>query len=108
MSEENARGLGSRDEREVYFGTALVFFVATSVAIVATFSEFARHLSMASHGFSAPDNRVITWARFSLQEWVDAVSLGSASIFGRVSAVEPIAWWSKTLVVFPYHLLCNY
>jgi hypothetical protein len=105
LSEENAQTLG--EDREVFYGLSLIFFVVGSVALVVFLSELMRHLFMLAGGFSAPNDGVITWAKYSLQEWIDAASLGSASIYGSLAAVEPTTWWSKTLIVLPYHLVCT-
>ncbi|MEV4172458.1 hypothetical protein [Nonomuraea sp. NPDC049709] len=90
-----------------FFSLLFISLIAASAASVLSFGEFARHLHMAAGGFQAANTDVLPWMMFSLGEWVDAITLGSAAIYGGVSDIKATAFWSRTFVVLPYHLVAT-
>jgi hypothetical protein len=97
--------LASASYAKVVWGLATSIIVLT-VVFIGVFAEFSRHVYIAFGGFTSPNQSVLTWIEFALQEWVDTVTLGISSIYGGISHVDASAWWSKTFIIAPYHLYC--
>ena len=104
-------GLFDKDQLALASYAYMVSWISTGIIVstvffVCIFAEFSRHVFIAFGGFSSPDQSVLTWAEFAVQEWIDTVTLGISSIYGGISHVDASAWWSKTFILVPYHLYC--
>lgn len=81
-------------------GYGLPFVLSSLVAILVSFSELCRHLTLQFGGFAANQMGYWHWLRFGVSWIADNVLFNSSQILGwDVSEIRPIEPWAQILTV---------